>query len=62
MYALPMPFLDGCGTTPLCETVLQGEEVCMSSLPEPPREPILVKPLPPTLHIQLDNCAKDNKY
>ena len=34
----------------------------MSALPEPPREPIYAKPLPPTLHIQLDNYAKDNKY
>ena len=33
----------------------------MSSLPEPHREPICVKLLAPTLHVQLDNCAKDNK-
>ena len=52
---------DGCGTIPLYEAVLQGKEICMSALPEPPREPICAKPLPPTLHVQLDNCAKDNK-
>ena len=52
---------DGCGTTPLYEAVLEGKEVCMSSLPEPPREPISAKPLPPTLHVQLDNYLKDNK-
>ena len=28
-------FFDGCGTTPLYEAVLQGKEVCMSSLLEP---------------------------
>ena len=52
---------DGCGTTPLYEALLTGKEVCMSSLPEPPGAPICAKPLPPTLHVQLDNCAKDNK-
>ena len=33
----------------------------MSSLPEPPREPIFAKPLPSTLHVQLANYAKNNK-
>ena len=28
-------FFDGCGTTPFYEAVLQGKEVCMSSLLEP---------------------------
>ena len=51
----------GCGTTPICKIVLEGKEVCLSPLQEPPEQPILAKPLPPTLHVQLDNCANDNK-
>ncbi len=51
----------GCGTTPLYEAVLEGKEVCLSSLQEAPQQPVVAKPLPPTLHVQLDNCAKDNK-
>jgi hypothetical protein len=41
--------------------VLAEKEVCTSSLPEPPSELVCAKALPPTLHVQLDNCAKDNK-
>lgn len=33
----------------------------MSSLPKLVVEPILAKTLPMTLHMQLDNSAKDNK-
>ena len=51
----------GCGTTPIYEAVLEGKEVCLSSLQEPHEQPVLAKVLPPTLHVQLDNCAKDNK-
>ena len=40
--------------------VLQGKKVCMSSLPEPLGEPFFT-PLPPILHVQLDNCTKSNK-
>ena len=50
---------DSCGMTSLYEVVFQGKEVCMSSLPEPTRDPIIGKPLPPTFHVQLDNCSKD---
>ena len=39
----------------LIEAVLQGKEVCMSSLPEPTGDPIVGKPLPPIFHVQLDN-------
>ena len=46
---------------PFYEVVLEGKDVCMSSLWEPPTKPILAKTLPPTLHVQLDNRAKDNK-
>jgi hypothetical protein len=52
---------DGCGTTPLYQTVLAGKEVCISSLSDSPLELVCAKALPPTLHVQLDNCAKDNK-
>src|ERR1700737_1257914 len=52
---------DGCGTTPLYEALFTGKEVCMLSLLDPPEEPICAKALPPTLHVQFDNCAKDNK-
>ena len=48
-----------CGMTPLYEVVLQGKEVCMSSLSEPTRDLIIKKPLPPTFQVQLDNCSKD---
>src|ERR1700737_4804700 len=49
------------GSTPLYEAVLDGKDVCLHSLPEPPSEPVIAKKLPPTLRVQLDNCAKDNK-
>ena len=52
--------LDGCGMTSLYEAVLQ-EKVCMSSLLEPSGDPIVGKQLPPTLHVQPDNCTKDKK-
>src|SRR5665213_3542773 len=52
---------EGSGTTPLYEAVLDGKEVCLNSLAEPPKEYVYAKQLPPTLHVQLDNCAKDNK-
>ena len=41
--------------------MLEGEEVCLSSLQKTLQQPVLAKPLPPTLHVQLDTCAKDNK-
>ena len=49
------------GSTPLYETVLDGNDVCLHSLPEPPSEDVNATNLPPTLRIQLDNCANDNK-
>ena len=54
-------FFVGCRITPIYEVVLEGKEVCLSSLPESPKEPVFAKSLPLTLHVQLDNCAKDNK-
>ena len=41
----------GCGMTLLYEAVLQGNDVCMLSLPEPTKDPIIGKPLSPTLHV-----------
>jgi hypothetical protein len=52
---------DGCETTPPYQAMLAGKEVCTSSLPELPSELVCAKALPPILHVQLDNCAKDNK-
>ena len=49
------------GSTPLYEAVMDGKDVCPHSLPEPPSENVIATNLPPTLRVQLDNCAKDNK-
>ena len=51
----------GCGATPIYEVVLEGKEICLSSFQEPSEQHVLAKPLTRTLHVQLDNCAKDNK-
>ena len=48
-------------STPLHEAVLDGKDLCMHSLPEPPSEPVFAMELPPIMSVQLDNCAKDNK-
>jgi hypothetical protein len=49
------------GSTPLYEVVLDGKDVYLHSLSEPPNKSVVAKKLPPTLRVQLDNCAKDNK-
>ena len=49
------------GSTPLYKAVLDGKDVCMHSLPEPPSEHVVAMKLPPTFRVELDNCAKDNK-
>ena len=49
------------GLTPLYEAVLYGKDVCLHSLPEPPSEPMLAMEKPPTIRVQWDNYAKDNK-
>ena len=41
--------------------MLDEKNVCLHLLPEPPSEPVTPKKLPPTLRVQLNNCAKDNK-
>ena len=48
-------------STPLYEAVLYGKYACLDSLPTPPNEHVIEKKLPPTMWVQLDNCAKDNK-
>ena len=54
-------FFHGAGQSPLCHVVLYGSDICLQGLPTPPTEPILANPLPLVLHVQLDNCWKDNK-
>ena len=51
----------GSGRSPLYRAVLRGSEICLQGLRAPPMEPIPAVPLPPILHVQLDNCWKDNK-
>ena len=53
-------FFEGGRSWPLFYAILKGFEICESSLlPEPPQL-IPTKPLPPILHIQLDNAVSDN--
>ena len=48
-------------STPLYEAVLDRKDVYLHSLPEPPSDHVVATKLPPTLRVQLDNSAKDNK-
>jgi hypothetical protein len=51
----------GSGTSILYKAVLKGKSICYSAL-RPALEILeMAKPLPPILHVQLDNCWKDNK-
>ena len=54
-------FFHGVGQSPLYCVVLHESEICLEGLRPPPTEPIPAIPLPPILHVQLDNCWKDNK-
>lgn len=45
----------------LFKAILNGKEMCFASLREPPQIPKQARPLPPVLHIQLDNCWRENK-
>ena len=60
----PCSLFVGAGTTELYEAVLGGSEQCITSikpkLTAGPNPVGLVK-LPPILHVQLDNCWRDNK-
>ena len=48
-------------STLLCEAVLDGKDVCLHLLPEPPSEHVIAIKLLPTMRAQSDNCVKDNK-
>ena len=39
------------GSTPLYEAVLDGKDVCLHSLPEPPSESMLAMKLPPIMRV-----------
>ena len=39
------------GSTPLYEAVLDGKNVCLHSLPEPPNKDVIAMNLPPTLRV-----------
>jgi hypothetical protein len=54
-------FFHGYGRAPLYRVVFHGSEICLQGLRAPSTEPIPAVPLPPILHVQLDNCWKDNK-
>ena len=49
------------GSTPFYEALLHGREVYLPLLREPTDNPRLIPSLPPILHIQLDNCWRENK-
>jgi hypothetical protein len=51
----------GSGTSALYKAVLKGKSICYSALRPTPEILEMAKPLPPILHVQLDNCWKDNK-
>jgi len=48
-------------STPLYKAVLRGKEMCLASLGEPLENPKVAHVLPPILHVQLDNCWRENK-
>ena len=45
----------------LYSALLRGAEMCMDPLGPPLDTPILAKPLPPILNVQMDNVVSDNK-
>ena len=51
----------GSGRSPFYRTILHGRDICLEGLRALPMEPILIISLPHALHVQLDNCWKDNK-
>ena len=55
-------FIRGSGTTSLYDVVLDGKEVCLTSLEECSQQLVHGEVLPPTLYEQLGNCANNNKY
>ena len=49
------------GLAPIFRAVLQGSDICTSSLRVAPEVPIPATPLPPVLNMQMDNATGDNK-
>ena len=49
------------GSAPIFRAVLQGSDICTSSLRVAPEVPIPATPLPPVLNVQMDNATGDNK-
>lgn len=46
-------------TTHVYKVLLVGSEICKTSLPKKPTVLVEGKSLPPILHMQIHNCAKD---
>lgn len=60
--AQPESLFLGAGTTELYEAILGGSEQCVRSILKKPLTPATsIRSLAPILHVQLDNCWKDNK-
>ena len=51
----------GSGSAPLFRAILQGADICKSSLRPTPKVPIAATPLPHVLNVQMDNARGDNK-
>ena len=51
----------GAGSTALFRSILKGAEICSMSLGRGPQAPVGPTPLPPILHVQMDNASGDNK-
>lgn len=51
----------GSRSAPIFDAVLQGAQCCIPSLRPAPALPVRGIPLPPILHVQMDNAAGDNK-
>ena len=49
------------GSAPIFCAVLQGSDICTTSLRVAPESPILATPLPQVLNVQMDNATGDNK-
>jgi hypothetical protein len=60
-YSNPESFFRGTGTTDLYAAVLWGCEDCINSIHAKHSIQEQFVSLPPILHVQLDNCWKDNK-
>jgi hypothetical protein len=49
------------GSTELYRALLHGSKICTQCLGDIPSEPIEAQPLPPVLHVQMDNSWRENK-